>query len=94
MGTPRATTEPSYNSSPTRSVRPLSNPERRYPFTNPPAAADYRTLRPKRQELGLVEVNAAVGLGVSTAKISLAARGHVHDAAFLTAYETWPNSAA
>jgi transposase len=61
-------------------------------ITNPPQAADYRALRPKRQQLGLLQVNAAVGLGVSTAKISLAERGQVHDAVFLTAYENWLNS--
>lgn len=61
-------------------------------ITNPPPAADYRTLRPKREQLGLLQVNAAVGLGVSTAKISLAERGQVHDAAFLTAYENWLDS--
>lgn len=61
-------------------------------ITNPPPAADHRALRPKRQELGLLQVNAAVGLGVSTAKISLAERGQVHDAVFLAAYENWLNS--
>jgi transposase len=61
-------------------------------ITNPPPAADYRTLRPKRQQLGLLQVHAAAGLGVSTAKISLAARGQVHDAVFLTTYETRLNS--
>lgn len=65
-----------------------------YLITNPPPAADYRGLRPKRQELGLLQVHAAVGLGVSTAKISLAERGQVHDAVFLTAYENWLNPAA
>jgi transposase len=63
-------------------------------ITNPPSAADYRALRPKRLQLGLLQVNAAVGLGVSTAKISLAERGQVHDAAFLAAYENWLNSLA
>lgn len=63
-------------------------------ITNPPPSADYRTLRPKRQQLGLLQVHAAVGLGVSTAKISLAERGQVHDAVFLTAYENWLNSPA
>ncbi|WP_341996767.1 transposase [Microbacterium sp. LWH7-1.2] len=62
------------------------------PITSPPPAADYRELRPKRQELGLLQVHAAVGLGVSTAKISLAERGQVHDAVFLTNYDSWLNS--
>ncbi|MET0714731.1 MAG: hypothetical protein ABWY57_07440 [Mycetocola sp.] len=51
-------------------------------------------MRPKRQELGLLQVHAGVGLGVSTAKISLAERGQVHAAVFLTTYETWLNSPA
>lgn len=63
-------------------------------ITGPPSAADYRALRPTRQQLGPLQVNAAVGLGVSTAKISLTERGQVHDAAFLTANENWLNSTA
>jgi len=60
-------------------------------LTNPPAAADHRSLRPKRQQLGLLQVHAAVGRGVSTAKISVAERGQVHDAVFLASYENWLN---
>lgn len=62
-------------------------------IANPPAAADYRALRPRRQELGLLQVHVAVALGVSTARISLAERGQVHDAAFLVAYDKWLKSA-
>lgn len=43
-------------------------------------------------ELGLLHVHAAVGLGVSTAKASFAERGQVHDAGFLTDYARWLNS--
>jgi hypothetical protein len=58
------------------------------------ARRSHIALRPKRQQLGLLQVDAAVGLSVSTAKISLAERGQVHDAVFLTAYENWLNAPA
>lgn len=58
-------------------------------ITNPIPVVDHRKLRPLRQERGLIQVQAAAALGVSIAKISLAENGRVHDATFLTTYETW-----
>jgi transposase len=58
-------------------------------ITHPVPAVDHRSLRPLRQQRGLLQVQAAAALGVSPAQISLAENGHVHDAAFLTTYENW-----
>lgn len=58
-------------------------------ITNPSTVADYTTLRPLRQQLGLTQTQIAAALAINIAKVSLIERGLAHDNECVRTYHQW-----